>query len=441
MKKTTDSQYRDRASERRTGEGNDYAQVCLCSSLAKPVRTDDFVQGRSRSRRVRETNCGKRRYSCGTLSALIIYSPVLFDSVEVEAQRRYLGGDSDHSILVKGLDHALLEQNRARAANSTEDDDMLEQTFQSTSIESNKPKKRTREDLIRELKEKRAHGGSGGERAVPLGATAEEEARLLEVAKKQGKFKPIGFKPIGGASEEKGKKKKTKGEGKDGERKKKKRKVEADGDKVKGEMLPPSGTASKVDQLVPSTSKVVEPEPAPPEDFDIFADVGDYEELDDGDDDDDDGVHEQGKLGGSPRSPKLEDGEEPSSSATEARRWIASDEPDRIPHKAEPDTSTRGPGRSPPHRMEPEDDESEDEERPTRLIPLASSVLPSIKEFLAMEQAAGGGKGKGKGKKRKEKTKEGGQGDDEDSKKKTAEAKAERDYKRWVILIDFYDHH
>ena len=33
--------------------------------------------------------------------------------LEVEEQRRYLGGDADHTVLVKGLDFALLEQQKA----------------------------------------------------------------------------------------------------------------------------------------------------------------------------------------------------------------------------------------------------------------------------------------------------------------------------------------
>jgi IK cytokine len=52
----------------------------------------------------------------------------------VEEQRRYLGGDSDHSILVKGLDFALLEQNKARLAStqSKQDDEALEEVFAQT---------------------------------------------------------------------------------------------------------------------------------------------------------------------------------------------------------------------------------------------------------------------------------------------------------------------
>ncbi|EGN96819.1 hypothetical protein SERLA73DRAFT_185001, partial [Serpula lacrymans var. lacrymans S7.3] len=113
----------------------------------------------------------------------------------VEEQRRYLGGDSDHSILVKGLDIALLEQNKARTITSTEDES-LEQAFAEASAESTVPKKRTREDLIQELKKRKQNGTD--EQAVDKAVkSAEEEARLLEEAKKTGKFKPIGFKPIG----------------------------------------------------------------------------------------------------------------------------------------------------------------------------------------------------------------------------------------------------
>ena len=56
------------------------------------------------------------------------------DKETLEEQRKYLGGDADHTVLVKGLDFALLEQNRAKVAaeQGVEDDDALEQVFLET---------------------------------------------------------------------------------------------------------------------------------------------------------------------------------------------------------------------------------------------------------------------------------------------------------------------
>ena len=69
---------------------------------------------------------------------------------QVEEQRKYLGGDSQHTVLVKGLDFALLEQNRARVAAETAatEDVSLEQAFLESAAQ---PRKRTRADILREL--------------------------------------------------------------------------------------------------------------------------------------------------------------------------------------------------------------------------------------------------------------------------------------------------
>jgi IK cytokine len=116
-----------------------------------------------------------------------------------------------------------LEQNKAKAAtvSNVEDDEALEQAFLGVdggasvdAVETApQPKKKSRQDLIRELKEKHGQAKPAEDNAADTG---------IEEAKKVGKFKPIGFKPIGGDSE--GKKRKKEKEG--GEKKKKKRKVE-----------------------------------------------------------------------------------------------------------------------------------------------------------------------------------------------------------------------
>jgi IK cytokine len=329
----------------------------------------------------------------------------------VEVQRRYLGGDGEHSILVKGLDHSLLEQNKARAALSTEDDDALEEAFmEATSI--NVPKKRTREELLRDLKEQRARNTEKGPKA------ADEEARLLEEAKQKGKFKPIGFKPVGLASE--GKKKKEKRSVDDVERKNKKRKVEKLADKASSKdssLMPPP----PIPEAKPEVPEIEEPID---DDFNIFADAGEYEGIGDDDDDDDD----------VPRvARETKERDEPSSS-TAPQRWIPSNETEPLRTKPSipppSDISTRSPPSS--HKVVSED-EAENEQS-MRLVPLSSSAVPSIKDFLAMDQAAGS---YDKKKKRKNKKKAGTGDDDSDEgqKKKSVEAKVDRDYKRSIPII------
>ena len=312
---------------------------------------------------------------------------------------------------MKGLDVALLEANKAKATISTEDDDILEKAFAGQELssppESNLiPKKRTREELVRELKEKREQVQST-DNDITL-RSAEEEAKLLEDAKKAGKFKPIGFKPI---AEEKPKKKKVRGEAKDGERKKK-RKVGEEHNSIiaknvgsetllldankRPELPKPKATTSASEPPAP------EPEPLP-EDFNIFADAGEYEGLDMGEEDEEDAAPRINKE----RSTV----DEPSSAIP--RRWVTMDEEDlpvEPPHN-EPSTSTshlpplecgpRSPERNTISRP-PEEDEMEAEKQSTRLRPLESSALPSIKDFLAMQEAADAEEQR---KKRKEKKK------------------------------------
>ncbi|KAJ7255513.1 hypothetical protein B0H12DRAFT_1113858 [Mycena haematopus] len=372
--KKSDGKYRDRAAERRVGEGNDYAQV--------EAVLEDFEK------------------RLGSNSA-------------TDEQRKFLGGDSDHSILVKGLDVALLEQNKAKASRSTVDDDSLEQAFMEAASEPTVPKKRTREDIIRELKEKKG-----------IKSSAPTTDAALEAAKKQGKFKPIGFKPIG---EDKSKKKKVKTDDLDGGRKKKKRKLEAkeqNGEAVKSNespMPPPASIATESGPTA-SSSKL---SPPPDHDFDIFADVGEYEGLDLGDEEDE----IDGAAARKPAQPEAEDDEE---SAPPPRKWF---------EEEEPKSSTSGLPLppvldKPPPR--PVDDEEEGEVQQMRLVPLASSALPSIKDLLAMDEAANSSK-----KWKKKKDKKNGKDDADDDgggaapkKKMSAEVKAERDYKRLKNYTD-----
>jgi len=348
-----------------------------------------------------------------------------------------LGGDGDHSILVKGLDMALLEQNKARATlDSTEDDETLEKTYVEASTA---PKKRTRADILNELKQKRSQTHD----QLDSGTTAQskDDARILmEEAKKQGKFKPIGFKPIDGSEKKKKKKKIKSGDGtaENSEREKKKRKVETDAlveaerRSAATEMLPP----------IPTTSKAAtEPEPEPQslgEDFDIFAGAGEYEGIDFGNDDDEGEGEAEMEL-----PAEREDTSLGPVSTARSKGWFVTED-DEIETTAIPSGPAiqlppsqdsyshihpASPGRkSQDDRDHGQTGESTDERehQSMRLQPLSSSALPSIRDFLAVDQAA---EIEEKRRKRKEKKKSGG-GSGAGS--KSAEEKANRDYQRSV---------
>ncbi|KAF8906267.1 RED-like protein N-terminal region-domain-containing protein [Gymnopilus junonius] len=374
VKKPQESKYRDRASERRTGNGNDYAHV--------EAVLEDFEKRNASSE----------------------------DRAKVEAQRKYLGGDSEHSILVKGLDFALLEQNKARSALTTEDIDELDQAYKEagSKYEPTVPKKRTREDLIKELKEQRA--------AQTSPRAPEEETRLLEEAKQKGKFKPIGFKPIGSSSS----KKKSKVEGTDGEKKKKKCKLEG---VVKPVNEPTASSSSAPPPTLTAPSAPPESEEPVNDDFDIFAGAGEYEGITLDDDNED---HD-----GRPQAPDTSEPKDELLTSTAPRRWIETDEPlpetrPRIPFPSAPRNSAS----LPPEQLGSDD---EGEQRPIRLVPLASSTLPSIKDLLAIDKAA---ESYDRKKKRKEKKKGGSDDEGANPKTKGMDAKVERDYKRLKSYTD-----
>lgn len=282
----------------------------------------------------------------------------------MEEQRRYLGGDSDHSILVKGLDFALLEQNKARLAStqSKQDDEALEEVFAETisAPSASSSKKRSRKDIIKELKEQRAN------------SDVSEQANRETTTEKQpdtSKFRPIGFKPIGASTKDKAKKER----GKDGgEPKKKKRKVKPSATDQEA-----NGTSPPVPQAETSTSgppkSLPEPE-AEVEDFDIFADAGEYKGVDVGSDDSDDEEPDKSRH----KSPRQEPQAE-SAIVLPRSGWFddaAEPEPEKLP--------TPGPVK--PAAAVPVEAEAEEEEA-GRLAPLTTSAIPSIRDFLAMDEA------------------------------------------------------
>lgn len=277
--------------------------------------------------------------------------------------------------------------------------------------------KRSRADILRELKEKR-----GSLEGVAPAKAQEESVASANVS---AKFKPIGFKPIGAAAEEKAKKKKKvkAQDGEGAERKKKRRKVEK-GEGQKGEMGPPAvpikdppstANAPSSTTTVPTVQKPDMGLQPMDEDLDIFAGAGEYEGIDLGDDDDDDN-----NDGGEGRHREASPADEGPSTAISGRKWF-DDTPQPEQPKSSTEIATQAKVNSPP--PPPPDLEEGEEETPMRLVPLASSAVPSISDLLAMDEAA---EKETKRKARKEKKKGKGGGGD----------KLDRDYQRWVRISE-----
>ncbi|KAF8269798.1 RED-like protein N-terminal region-domain-containing protein [Lactarius quietus] len=318
IKKAPES-YRDRAEERRAGKEGDYAPVEAILEEFEKRNADNE------------------------------------DRAAVDEQRRYLGGDSDHSILVKGLDFALFEQNKARLAStqSKEDDEALEEVFAETTSapSASSSNKRSRADIIKELKEKRANSDVSEQ---------PDQETTTERQPNPSKFRPIGFKPIGASTKDKAKKERSRD---GGEPKKKKRKVKPSAT-VQQEIAPPPVPQEQIT----STSGPRKSPEAEVDDFDIFADAGEYKGVDLGSDDSepDNSRHRS--------EPQAESAIVPPRSG-----WFddAKPEPENLP--------TPGPATQAP--PVPAEAEAPPEEEAGRLAPLTTSAIPSIREFLALDSA------------------------------------------------------
>lgn len=304
------------------------------------------------------------------------------------------------------------------------------------------PKKRTREEILRDLKSKRSEAGpSVKEPAVPA-----DEAFVD--AKNAGKFKPIGFKPIGGsgAADGKAKRKKTVKAGKtegDGERKKKKRKVGAETEPEAAAPEPSTDVRRSKEEAIPSagpsttspSKPALDPKPEPvDEDFDIFADAGEYTGIDLGDDDEGSDDEPPARLSHRERRDE-EEGEVRVTSPLRPGKWLATSDDEREPSPPPPSARegkstarSASPQQRPdgPHRPVSDEEEGEmEEERPIRLQPLSSSMVPSIKDLLAASDQA---EKEEKRKARKEKKRAAGGG--EGGTEKDTKAKIDRDYQR-----------
>lgn len=325
---------------------------------------------------------------------------------------------------MKGLDFALLEQTRAREAalNSTEDDELLENVLlagpststASTTVSNDSKRKRTREDLVRELKERRSKADDSADKPATKAEKGVEEAR------KEGKFKPIGFKPIGGSSS---------AAKKDGTRKKKKQKVEVGSKEAALAERPERRDENNVAEQSKSTAtsqtvkRVNAPvEPDGDDDVDIFAGVGDYEGI--GSDDESDN-----ETGVGPSSTRRDTDVD---NSFHKRIFDEEDQDDETPPLRSPpnDAKAEVPGQS----GNPDAGGGDillEPESPVRLAPLASSAVPSIRDILAADSALEIAE-KRKARKEKKKANVG-----EDGKKKvSAETKLNREYKKLKAYTD-----
>lgn len=304
---------------------------------------------------------------------------------QVEQQRKYLGGDAAHTVLVKGLDFALLEQAKAQAAasNDNKDEEELELAFKEASAPSGSGEptgqKRSRADLLKGLKKHRdADLLEKDHMDPPTKAADAVDVRAI------GKFKPIGFKPIGAGaadSDKTRKKKKLKDGGKDEERKKKRRKVEGGVQDIAAlPKVPPQPTPLTEDHpgthiTAPQVAQVLKPEPLDGE-VDIFADVGEYQGIDLGDDSDDEAD--------AVRRPSA-DAEAVVALPPSKGGWF--DDP-ALPGEPEMVATEVVAGSSTPTAGSRTQDGEEASAEVVRLQPLASSAMPSIKDIIAASEAA-----------------------------------------------------
>lgn len=107
---------------------------------------------------------------------------------QIEEQRKYLGGDATHSILVKGLDYALLAARKAEieATEGKKAEDELDALFEGETAavgaskadknveekSSGVGRKRTREEIVQQLKRQRTGAAVDlGESVVPVQET------------------------------------------------------------------------------------------------------------------------------------------------------------------------------------------------------------------------------------------------------------------------------
>ncbi|BGP25751.1 RED-like domain containing protein [Rhodotorula toruloides] len=356
------SVYRDRAAERRLGKEGDFAEA--------EKLLEDF---KARSEGI--------------------------DKDTLETQMKYLGGDAKHSILVKGLDMALLERNKHEQSKKADEElgdveDELEAALAaapepSTSAATAPPatpsigaKRKTRDELLAELKAMR--GGQAASASPPV--------------EKDPRFKPLGA----GSGDKKGKGKGAAGAGSEwkavggaaGEGEKKKRKKK----KVAPAPAPAAAEAQPAKKGPSPPPMPLPPQPAPEDiddDLDIFGDAGEYKGFDSDDSDDDADLRPTKPAATPPPQVAMsaakrkyfddDDEDDPRFSTSTAPNAVT----DLAAKQAAADAAAAEAKRS--RRTCPGDgdegDEGEEKEAAMRLEGLSGSG-PSVKDLLEMDKAA-----------------------------------------------------
>ncbi|GAA5991074.1 hypothetical protein JCM10908_006526 [Rhodotorula pacifica] len=385
------SLYRDRAAERRAGRDGDFADA---EKLLEDFKSRSETAGVSKD--------------------------------VLEDQMKYLGGDEHHSILVKGLDIALLERKKAELAQRAEQElddveDELDAAFENnpappvTAAASPPPtaskvkvasnstaggaapakRKKTRDELLAELKAMRAGGGAGAVSpdAAPAGAASADSrfkpiGSTAKVADKKGKGKEVasGWKAVGASAPEGGEKKKRK----------KRKVVPAVDDAATITSAAASTVPKQPASPPPKAAPLPPPVPAPEDiddDMDIFGDVGDYKGLDTDEESDVEG----GAAAAAAAAPQ-------NATLPPAKRKYFDDEDEddeRIDTSTAPTgmedlaakqaaanaAAAAGTGRGSKRDGEAPEEGEEREDRPMRLEGL-SGAGPSVKELLEMDKAA-----------------------------------------------------
>ncbi|KAF9518968.1 hypothetical protein BS47DRAFT_1358594 [Hydnum rufescens UP504] len=335
--------------------------VYLEFGQARKKSTDDksgAFKPRKINNKFRDRAAERREGVNGYFAEVLLLKPywrILNNEQRVKTGPR--GGDGNHSILVKRLDFALLQANKARAGSFQEEgvDTAVKEAFVEAASSSTAekledvaspsaiiPRGRTREEAIEELKRIRAkrHGGS-----LPTESNSASDIEALEQAKKKRQFLPS-----------------------------------ADTAALEENVQTSNPTSRRAESPPPtSTVTIVTVPPVPPtllsatipqdaSDTDIFAGAGDYEGLD---------------LGGGD-----EDADDPPVGRTLSEdvhvglvrpRWFGEDGDEALPNS---------PGPSRPQAAK-QADGAEDRLVPSNcsFAPLATSAPPSIKD-LEFDKAA-----------------------------------------------------
>lgn len=286
--------------------------------------------------------------------------------------------------MVKGLDMALLERMKHQQANESdktleEMEDELDQALLHKASGKGKAK-RTRDEMIAEMKASRAGGAAAGE----------EEGQQKETeVKKDPRFKPIakdGWKAVGAAPAA-------------GEKKLRKKKK-----KVAVDPAPTAPTASTSAAPPPPSASAPPAEPAArplpllqptvdlsDDEFDIFGGAGDYKGLDT-DSDDSDAEQKPTKealtIAAPPPPPAAANAVKRSYFDEDEEEMSLTTAPSSVTNLASTAGGPEGPGGEKRKREVGSDgEEQEDNERPMKLQPLSGSRI-SARELLEMDDAA-----------------------------------------------------